>query len=347
MFAAGALGAIGGTLLAGFLFIAWLGSALTLVLVTLTYLVSAGIILAMTSQKKIWGPLGAALLAVALAGTAVSAPSPCSRESRYFCLRKVDISADPDRPVNLMVIDHLAHGISARDLPRIMFTDHAAMLDALARVRMGRREFSSFFIGGGTYSIPRAFADRGIGPVTIAEIDPAVTEMAVSDFWYDPTGHRILHEDARVALLRDPGSRYDVIVGDAFTDIAVPAHLITQEFFQLVASRLRDDGVFLMNVIDFEDRMDALASVVRTMKTVFPSVEIWTERASPEKGQRLVFVIAAGTSDSPVSNVTTFNPNRVTYSAMASAWVDSLVSRKGMLLTDDFAPIDRLIGRTD
>jgi hypothetical protein len=40
MFASGAVGAIAGTLLAGFVFIAWLGSTLTLVVVTLVYVAS-------------------------------------------------------------------------------------------------------------------------------------------------------------------------------------------------------------------------------------------------------------------------------------------------------------------
>lgn len=37
-----------------------------------------------------------------------------------------------------------------------MLTVHAAMLDALARRRMAERaKWRGFFIGGGTYSVPR------------------------------------------------------------------------------------------------------------------------------------------------------------------------------------------------
>jgi spermidine synthase len=111
------------------------------------------------------------------------------------------------------------------------FTEHTAMLDALARLRAPRPEFTSFHIGGGTYSVPRAFATRGAGPITVAEIDPAVTQMAVESFWFDPETATILHEDARRALLTRPDGRYDVILGDAFTDVVVPVHLITREFF--------------------------------------------------------------------------------------------------------------------
>ncbi|MCB1417397.1 MAG: fused MFS/spermidine synthase, partial [Nitratireductor sp.] len=187
---------------------------------------------------------------------------------RYFCLRSIDVSSDPTRPVKLMVIDHLAHGISARDLPTVQFTDHGAMLDALARMRMGRTAFSSYFIGGGTYSVPRSMAARGIGPITVAEIDPEVTALAASEFWFDPASATILHEDARRALLTRPERRYDVVIGDAFTDIAEPQHLVTREFFELVRDRLNPDGAFLMNVIDFEDRLGALAALVATLQAV-------------------------------------------------------------------------------
>ena len=61
--------------------------------------------------------------------------------------------------------------------------------------------------------------------------------MAVRDFWFDPATATILHQDARLALRSRP-ARYDVIVGDAFTDVAVPAHLVTHEFFKLAKSRL-------------------------------------------------------------------------------------------------------------
>jgi spermidine synthase len=345
VFAAGALGAIAGTLLAGFVFISWLGTGLTLAVVTATYVLGA-LIAFRLAGAALGLPSLAALVALALAGAALAAPAPCTVESRYFCLRSVDVSATPDSPARLMVIDHLAHGISARDAPLVMFTEHAAMLDALARLRAPRRDFSSFFIGGGTYSIPRAFALRGTGPRTVAEIDPDVTAMAARDFWFDPATATILHEDARRAL-RDSDARYDVIIGDAFTDVAVPQHLVTLEFFRLAASRLTENGSFLMNVIDYEGRLHALASVAHTQSQVFPEIEIWTNTTPPEPGARVVFVIAAGFAPTNGSAFAVPAPDRTEFGAMDAAWVAQLMAGRGTLLTDDYAPIDRLIGRPD
>ncbi|MGR3494058.1 fused MFS/spermidine synthase [Citreimonas sp.] len=347
MFASGAIGAIAGTLLAGFVFISWLGSAATLVVVTIVYVASGALFLWLGRSRGRGAALASAVAALGLAGLALAAPDPCDRESRYFCLRVEDVSADPARPVNLMVIDHLAHGISARDLPLVQFTEHTAMLDALSMQRSARADFTSFHIGGGNYAVPRAFAARGTGPITVAEIDPAVTELAAEAFWFDPDTATVLHEDGRRALLTRPDQRYDIIIGDAFTDVVVPVHLVTQEFFRLAADRLAPGGSFLINVIDHEDRLRALASIVATMRTVFPVVEVWTQQVQPLPGQRMVFVVVGGDSRTEVDAFTVPAPDQTRFGALGDAFVDQLVEARGLVLTDDYAPIDRLMGRQD
>ncbi|SHH93011.1 fused MFS/spermidine synthase [Marivita hallyeonensis] len=344
MFAAGAVGAIVGTLLAGFLFISWLGSLWTLATVTAVYAIGAALCFWLAGRLT-WTE-GASVVGVcaAMVFTALS-PNPCTVESRYFCLQTVDVAADPARPTRAMVIDHLVHGISAEHAPEVMFTDHAAMLDALSRLRSLSPDPSSFHIGGGNYALPRAFAMRGLTRTTVAEIDPAVTDLAMQDFWFDPGGTRILHMDARRAL-RIEDLEYDIIVGDAFTDTAVPQHLVTKEFFELVRRRLAPDGTYLMNVIDYADRMQAVGSVVATLQSVFPVVEVWSEARRPEPGERVVMVIAAGIAETPANSFSVPAPERTTFAALGQGFVDQIASN-GIELTDDYAPIDRLVGPRD
>jgi predicted membrane-bound spermidine synthase len=345
MFAAGALGAIGGTLLAGFVFIPWLGTAMTLAVITGAYLLAALTLFALASRRRLpVPPIIVAIIAVGLAAVSATRLSPCQIESQYYCIRIVDVSSDRDAPVRRMVLDHLSHGTSTRDAPRVMLTEFTAMIDAVARGRMEGRRFSAFFIGGGTYSVPRAWADRNTGPITVAEIDPAVTQAAVKEFWLDPSGIEIVHEDARRALLLRPAARYDVIVGDAFTDIAVPHHLITQEFFALVRSRLNEGGVFLMNVIDYPERLMALAAIEATLRTVFPRVEIWTEAARPQPGEQRVFVLAAGDRLTEFGAFTASMPDPKRFAAMSEEFSGQVLKKRaGVILTDDYAPIDRLL----
>ena len=347
MFAAGAIGAIAGTLLAGFVFISWLGSVATLGVVAVAYVAVAAILL-LLSRRRGPGDLGApgivALAAIALTGVGLAAQSPCTRESRYFCIRVVDVSSDPGSPVRLMVLDHLVHGISARDQPQVMFTAHASMIESLARLRMGERRFSAYFIGGGTFSIPRAWAGNEAIDVTVAEIDPVVTEIAASDFWFDPASARVFDDDAR-RVLAVWSDRYDVIIGDAFTDITVPAHLVTREFFSLVAERLNPGGVYLMNVVDHAGRLHALASIVRTLQDVFPVVEVWAERAEPDPGGQLVFIVLAGEAPTDTGTIEGLAPDPHTSTRLPQAILDRMLKeRAAVMLTDDYAPIDRLMG---
>jgi len=333
MFAAGAWGAILGTLGAGFVFISWLGSTGTLAVVAVVYAALGLASLASGGRLK----TGAAALVLPLGVTlgALSLPDPCTVESRYFCIRVID----PGDGTRLMVLDHLVHGVADRDDPTLMLTPHGVMLDALPRLRMeGRDHWSAFLIGGGTYTVPRAWAARGQPvAVTVAEVDPEVTRIAREHFWYDPGADRILHADARRTLAED-AQTYDVIVGDAFSDIAVPQHLVTREFLTLVAARLTPDGVYVMNVIDHMDNLRVLASLVATARQVWPSVEVWTEAAHDAAENRRVFVLVAGQAPSARSQV---EGGAI---RIAAASVDSLVQgRAPVILTDDFAPIDRLL----
>ena len=348
MFAAGAVGAIVGTLMAGFVFISWLGSEITLQLMAVFYAIAAAVVFGIARAAP--ATLGSAACVTALVflmgWNTLSTPKVCDVESSYYCIRTEVLDNNAQGLVHVMILDHLAHGVSARDAPTVMYTDHTAMLDALPRMRMGDGRFSSFHIGGGTYSVPRAWAFRGQTDITVAEIDPLVTQAAVDQFWFETGSATVVHDDAR-SILRSKEQEYDVIVGDAFTDIAVPAHLVTREFFELVSLRLLPSGVFAMNVVDRVDSLSALAAMYRTLKTVFPSVEVWTEASPPRPSERRVFVLLAGQNDSPVSRIETLTPDPKQFAPLASEFMDDLVVRaKAPLLSDDFAPIDRLMGLT-
>ncbi|MCB1429509.1 MAG: fused MFS/spermidine synthase [Nitratireductor sp.] len=351
MFAAGALGAIFGTLAAGFVFISWLGSVRTLSVVAGIYVLVAAGLFALSRPGSIRG--FAALVVAMVATGAISAGTtglsdPCTRESQYFCIRILDASAEARAPARVMVLDHLGHGISVEGEPGRLVTAHAALLDSLARLRMNGKPFSSYFIGGGSYTIPRAWsAEADVVSMTVAEIDPVVTELAISRMWFDPGATRIVHEDARMLLAREE-NRYDVIIIDAFTDIAVPAHLVTREFFEIVRSRLRDDGVYLMNVVDHFERLRALSALTRTLREVFPVVEIWAERQRPQGDERAIFVVLAGSSQTRTDIIDGPEPDRHKFGRLPQVAVDTLIARiASPVLTDDYAPIDRLMGRLD
>ncbi len=351
-FAVGAVGSIAGTLAAGFVFIAWLGITQTLLLVSVTYVV-LGIALLMPHKvsefRTLVVPLAVVIAGgglIALTGNRVNAfNEPCKIGSSYYCIRVVDVSRQFGQSSRLMVLDHLGHGVNLKSEPQKIVSPYVELQDILARIHSGRSSpFRTFFIGGGAYTLPRAWAAaRPDAEIVVAEIDPIVTTTAVNELWLSRTDRiTTVVDDARNALRNAQRGRFDVIIGDAFHDIVVPPHLVTREFFELVASRLKGDGIYLMNVVDHRHRPRLALSIYRTMQQAFERVEMWV---SNEPGARSTFVLAAVRAKTPYASIASRNTPGVQFLRLDTADTDKNADKlSAILLTDDHAPVNRLIG---
>ena len=341
---------------AGYLFISWLGTARTLIAVTAAYTLFALCCLWMARRvpRNMDGTsltAAAGITVLALFATAAGPFLPqkvCDIESRYYCIRSLDVSADFGAPTRLMVLDHLGHGINVLGDPARLEMPYAAIIDAVTRARLGDAPKQAYFIGGGSLTLPRAWTRDGARPgLVVAEIDPQVTRMAARDFDVDPSRFTVVHADARARLASLGG--FQVIVGDAFTDIAVPAHLVTREFYAEIAESLAENGHYAMNLIDHMDRLQALAATVRTLRTAFPVVEVWVEAEDFTAGGRTTFVLIAGRTPTPQARfvlppVAEGAASRI-LARMPTERIDALVARiDPPVLSDDYVPIDRLMG---
>jgi len=347
MFALGALGAIVGTACTGFWLISFAGSHRTVMLVGLAYAVMAP-----PYFRRGWVAAPLALAAL-IAGAAAFGPdrvaalaTPCRSESAYYCIRVDPISAE-GHEARVMALDHLGHGINVRDDPTLLVSPYLAFVDEMTRHRLGGRPPEAFFVGGGAFTLPRAWAARYPGAgLTVAEIDPAVTAAAETYLWLDPSGLEILHRDGRIAL-RDlpPDRRFDVIFGDAFKDISIPQHLVTDEFHALVQSRLKPAGIYAVNVIEALYSPTFLASLTRTLEARFTSVELWLDldEIEPEE-RRVTWLIVASDRPSGLDRLdSTSGPKRSWVRIPADALEQSIPADEQILLTDDLAPVDRLM----
>ncbi|MEK9678569.1 MAG: fused MFS/spermidine synthase [Rhodospirillaceae bacterium] len=362
MYAIGTLGSIAGTLRAGSLFISWIGSIWTVIAVAVVYGALALACLVMGRPSK-GIAVGVGLL-VLIGGTALFGQNvgafitPCTVESDYFCIRVDDMTAETGRPSALMALDHLVHSINDRLEPGILYSPYIRFVDEYTDRRLigarPDRPFQAFFIGGGGYSLPRAWASsRPSSRLVVAEIDPAVTQAAAEGMWLNTADKAldIRHEDARQLLQSLPKeAQFDVVFGDAFRDISIPAHLVTQEFHAEIAARLRPRGFYVVNVVDHGGEPAFLASLVETMKQDFKSVEIWAEAeelaaAQQGAGQRVTYILVASQQEAHMGRLGYRHGiarqwRRWPLSALAQA-----VSETPVILTDDYAPVDRLMTR--
>lgn len=143
-------------------------------------------------------------------------------------------------------------------------------------------------LGGGT--VAKEFHREG-WLVDAVEIDLVVSRVARHYFDLQPQDARIFHSDGRQFLIAHERS-YDLIVMDAFGSSAIPFHLVTEEFFGLVVSRLKYKGIFAVNleVRGWDDLV--VASVAATLKQHFEWVLALPADHNPQRLGNLVLLAA-------------------------------------------------------
>ncbi|HEX6958210.1 MAG TPA: fused MFS/spermidine synthase [Ferrovibrio sp.] len=353
MFALGAAGSILGTLAAGYLFISWIGSIGTLLAVAALYLAFAAAYWLRGRKSFVAAPI-AALIVLAGFGVArlPSFATPCDIESNYYCIRIVDFSPQSGRASAAMVLDHLAHSINDRDDPTLLYSPYLHFVAERTRRLLQGRPPHAYFIGGGAFTLPRAWAaEYPDAELTVAEIDPAVTRAAAKFMWLDEQAPalRIIHADARSTLARlPPNERFDLILGDAFHDFSIPPHLVTREFHQLVERRLAPGGAYAINVIDQSEQPRFTFALVKTMQRDFPVVEVWLDDESRRRGGRVTFVVLGlrEPSASPILRASLPDPHlgqRTWLRWPPQDLAARIAAADVPILTDDFAPVDRLM----
>ena len=276
--------------------------------------------------------------------------TPCERESNYFCLRVVDVSADaPFGTARALILDHLMHGINHQSEPGMLISPYVHLMDELVLDHFTDAEdqpLRYFFAGGGAYTQPRAV--QSLYPnaqITVAELDEAVTETARKDLYLNTDGMQIYHEDARVALNRLQDKQFDIIVTDVFHDIAVPYHLMTHEFVQLVKSRLAPSGLYTVNIVDAFPDPKLVKSLVKTLQAEFKYVDVWLDTL-PDKDTRMTYVVSAS-NNKPMPDILRASRgfDRQWYRINTPLFATGTALEQLPLLTDDFVPVERMISR--
>ncbi len=153
--------------------------------------------------------------------------------------------------------------------------------------------------------------------------------------------------DARQSIRALPSDAFDIVVGDAFGGLAVPWHLTTTEFIDQVARVLRPGGMYVANIIDYAPLRFVRAEAA-TLATKFSNVAVIARRGTfeGEGGGNLVLVA----SDTPLDRagveaaISTWGEGDSTAVLTAPDEVATFIGGS-VALTDDFAPVDQLLGR--
>lgn len=103
------------------------------------------------------------------------------------------------------------------------------------------------------------------------EIDPKVVAVGREFFDMNQPNLSVYTQDGRWGLARRD-TLYDIISIDAYRAPYIPWHLTTLEFFQLVDSRLTDDGVMVINIGRSPLDRTLVNDLGTTIAQVFPTI---------------------------------------------------------------------------
>ncbi len=184
-----------------------------------------------------------------------------TQERTFFGVLRTRVIEDRDDaqipPVRILMHGTTIHGaqIAAPGLSRLPLTYYnpgtalgEAILAGLSTAESA--DLALVGLGAGSTACLMRPDDR----LTIYEIDPEVVRLSTArdgDFSYvaqcQPNA-RVELGDARLRIAAAPDASYDVIVVDAFSSDAIPAHLLTREAVALYLSKLRPTGVLVLHL---------------------------------------------------------------------------------------------------
>jgi spermidine synthase len=140
-------------------------------------------------------------------------------------------------------------------------------------------------IGLGTAMTAKAVGAFPVKEIEVLEIEPAVVES--SAYFADKNGKilddkrvRLIPTDGRNYILATP-KRYDVITSEPSNPwIAGIANLYTREFYEVIKSKLNEDGIFAQWMHNYSMSPDDFRMVFRTFVEAFPHVTVWGMKES-------------------------------------------------------------------
>lgn len=346
--ALGTAGAIAGTFVTGFALVAAFPTRPVMLAVGVL-LVLGGVGLHLGLRARTDQPVAmVAVVGLLGAGMTSVVPTPCEYETAYYCARIVDGAGDPDAACGgrLLYLDLLMHSCVYLDDPaRLDFTYAQSMSDVIAAMAPEGQPLDALHIGGGGFTMPRYLeAVRPGSESLVLEVDATLVDIARRELGLE-TGPdlRVRVGDARTALREQPDDGYDLVIGDAFGDLAVPWHLTTREVVAEIRRTLRPDGIYAINLIDYPPFGFARAEIA-TLQREFAHVAAMAPQDRLDGLEGGNFVLVASDAPLPVEAIAARNAERGDDDVvLTSPPLDEFVG-DAIVLTDDYAPVDQLLG---
>ncbi len=277
------LGSFVGTFLTGFYLIPEFGVRSIFLTTGLLIGLLGAVVLVMSREDRRTSPVipvaTVALLALINFMATSKLPSGVvfERQTFYHDIRVEETTSELGERVRLLKLDTTLEGGQYVDTGGVYLSyQHYWRLAEVFAPRLDR----ALFLGGGGFAMPEQLAKRhGESRIDVVEIDPAVIDVGRRYFGLNNFPAVTPHAgDARRYLL-DTREKYDLIFGDAYNGLRnIPGHLVTQEFFALLKSRLADDGLYMMNIVSpiRGENAQLFRAILKTVQTQFAHTDVYS-----------------------------------------------------------------------
>ncbi|CAN5736824.1 hypothetical protein BH23ACT5_BH23ACT5_11020 [soil metagenome] len=294
-----------------------------------------------------WGLRGPARLRAAGGGVALVAAlvvlgGPCEYETSYHC---ADIEIDPNRSGGRVLwLDGVRNSYVDLDDPTYLEFRYAQLMADVIEHTAPGETLRAVSIGGGGFTFS-AYLDA-VRPGTehvVLEIDRELVDIGHSRLGLDPEAVVIV-DDARRSLQDIPHGWADLVMGDAFSGLSVPWHLTTVEFVADIGRRLTPRGIYLLNLIDYDD-LDFARAAAATVDAVFAHTAVLAPQEYLDGRQGGNFVVVGSHSPLEVAGILSSIADRSGSEAIAVGSDLTEFLGDSPVLEDDFAPVDQMISR--
>jgi len=272
---------------------------------------------------------GAGSLSLLSADQAINVTHLFEKNSRYYNIRVNEIGGT----VRLLTIDGAIQSGRRLNPEQILFPYVELSGKVIQSLKPNPR--SALVIGGGGYAIPQYIIEYAPGAdVTTVEIDPDITAVAKRFFLKNPDSRiTTVNEDGRVFLNRNR-RQFDVIYTDAYAGgNSMPPHLATREAFYRMSQALKPGGILVFNIVSARSGRLAIvyASLLRTIQEVFRTHAVFSTLPDNAVEPQNLIIVASNIDNFSADALRPFERFRC-----------HEVGEPGILLTDDYSPIDIL-----
>lgn len=359
IYAVATAGSLTGVFLAGFVFISWLGTRMTILLIGVTLICTALFIASLFRSRRASVVFVVVLSLVLwhsheyLLAHSLRDDVSFFKETDYFTIKIVEVPAsEGGRSFKALILDNLLHSyVSIEDPLYIEYGYGRVYREVLAWRFRPDKHFRTLTIGGGGYTGPRYIETvYPLAEIDVVEIDPKVLEVAHDHLGLPrDTRVRSFIMDGRLFVARSEAA-YDFIFLDVFNDLSLPYHLTTREFAVEMRRIMNSQGMLLTNIVDDFRKGVFLPSYIRTLQDVFGEGQV--HLVAVHHNLDLIgisqFVVIAAKDRMPIADFKSFleqnMPGDHTSNVVPAEMVQQLSRRAdAVLLRDDHAPVDNLI----